>query len=67
MAKDINNVISELVSLPFNKVRNRVELLDLYESVYGRKLCRTCGKDREFAYFKLRQYVKNQIQNKSGE
>lgn len=68
MSTDINILKAKaLVSVPFNKVRNKVELLDLYEMLYGNKLCRVCGKDREYAYLKLKQYVEKQIQDQTGQ
>lgn len=64
MDSEVNIVlIKELTSVPFNKVRNRVQLLDLYEQIYGGKLCRTCTKDREFAYNKLKKYIENYVEN----
>lgn len=62
MATDINTeLIKELVSVSFNTCKNRIELIDLYESLYGGKLCRTCRKDREFAYNKLKEYAQKSL------
>lgn len=64
------DLIKELTSVPFNRVRNKIQLLDQFEaafkgSIYGEaKLCRTCLKDREFAYLKLTKYLKEYEQNK---
>lgn len=58
MDSEVNIVlIKELTSVPFSQVRNKTQLLDLYEEIYGGKLCRTCQKDREFAYLKLKKYI----------
>jgi hypothetical protein len=70
MGPEVNiDLIKELTSVPFRNVRNRIELLDQFEAVfrgpiYGdAKLCRTCTKDREFAYLKLKKYLSENGEN----
>lgn len=66
--KDLIENIYKLISLPFNKVRHKLEILDLFNKVYNAELCRVCLKDREYAYFKLTKFYKDaqqKIQNKT--
>jgi hypothetical protein len=69
MGPEVNiDLIKELVSVPFRNVRNRIELLDQFEAVFkgiigDGKLCRTCTKDREFAYLKLKKYLSENVEN----
>lgn len=63
------DLIKRLTSVPFRNVRNNIALLDQFEacykgSIYGEaKLCRTCTKDREFAYIKLKKYLEDNVKN----
>lgn len=66
--KDLVDQVYKLVSLPFNKVRHRLEILDLFNKIYNSDLCRVCLKDREYAYIKLTKFYKdaeNKVQDKT--
>lgn len=61
-ANSINlDLIRELTSVPFNKVRNRIELLTQFEAIWtDQKLCRSCWTDRHYAWYKLSKYINEQ-------
>lgn len=64
--KDLLDQIYKLISLPFNKVRHNLDLLNLFNKVYNANLCRVCEKDREYAYIKLIKFyndAEKKIQN----
>lgn len=50
--------IRAAVSLPITNNANRKAIMDLYDSLFSSKCCRTCDSGWQSAYLMLKQYLK---------